>query len=232
MSQPRAVTPLALTDRLFAVTDRAGAERRLVLPVTAMGLVLLGTGPDTSRELFRGAQEHPRPGTVLTGTLRAIQSWFPYLFGHLEPLLTISEDGSDKVVGDLFGVLAGVPLEDVAEQAHGDLLGTLYTDVIAPGDRSARGAFYTPAHVGHLMAGIAPVSSGDTFHEPCVGCGGLVIATIREMRSRGVAPETIHWVIGEVDRLALACAGIQLAAHGMLNVTLQPGNMFARPATA
>lgn len=226
------VTPAVLVSRLTRVTDRHGADRRLTLPVTAVGLCLIGAGPDASRELFRGAQEHPRPGTVLTGTLRAIQSWFPYLFGHLEPLLTISEDGSDKVVGELFGVLAGVPLEDVAEQAHGDLLGTLYMDVIAPGDRSARGAFYTPAHVGHLMAAIAPVSSGDTFHEPCVGCGGLVVATIREMRSRGVAPETVHWVIGDVDRLALACAGIQLAAHGMVQVTLQPGNMFARPATA
>lgn len=57
--------------------------------------------------------------------------------------------------------------------------------------------------------------------------GGLVIAAIRAMRRRGGVPELVRWVLGDIDRLALACAGVQVAAHGMPVVVLRPGNALA-----
>lgn len=62
------------------------------------------------------------------------------------------------------------------------------------------------------------------MYDPCSGTGGLALAMLRMMRAAGRAPELVHWRLHDLDALALALAGIQLAAHGMPWVTLTCGN--------
>lgn len=222
------------SDRLWQrVTDRArsrGMDPRLALPVAAAAVTLLGVGQPLHRVFVTAMSTSKQPAATVGALLNTLQQARPYLDGHLEPLLNLLRDTTDPevntVVGEMLSQLANGDLPALAEQPDvaGDVLGPLYTSLTAPADRSARGAFYTPPALASLMAMLVDPQPGESCYEPCVGTGGMVIAAIRAMRGRGQTPETVRWVIGDIDRLALAIAGCQLAAHGMVHVHLVPGN--------
>lgn len=54
-----------LLDRLLAAASRHGADTRLVLPASAVGVLLLGAGRDAPGELLAGASAQERPTQVL-----------------------------------------------------------------------------------------------------------------------------------------------------------------------
>ena len=184
----------------------------------------------------------------MQATLEAAGAEFPYLVGHLEPLTRIlspagpagpespdSMDSLERATAAILRSLAEQDLHDLVQRPDvaGDLLGPLYTAVMAPGDRTARGAFYTPPALGQLLAAIAGLPRpGQSVYEPCSGTGGLVIATVRAMRAVGRAPELVSWHLQDIDGLALALAGVQLAALGLPAVTLTHGNALTHPLTA
>ncbi len=154
----------------------------------------------------------------------------PYLAGSAAQLLAWTEQPTpeaERALGACYEVLAGVDLPGLVEGAGGDVLGAIYTELIAPADRNARGAFYTPADVAQLIAAMSLPEEGDSVSEPCCGTAGMLVATIRAMRRRGLRPETIRWALGDVDRTALALAAVNMAAHGMVHVRLVPGNALA-----
>ena len=215
------------------VTDRArakGLDPKIALPVAAAAVTLLGVAQPLHRVFLTALSTSEQPAAAVLALLRTLEQARPYLVGHLEPLLSLLRDTEDLevnlVVGQMLAQLAEGDLPALAERPEvaGDVLGPLYTSLTAPADRSAKGAFYTPPALASLIAALLDPQAGESCYEPCVGTGGMVIATIRSMRSRGQAPEHTPWVIGDIDRLALAIAGCQLAAHGMLNVTLTPGD--------
>lgn len=223
-------TPIGTLDRLYEQlrreADRTGADARLMLPVAAVAVLLLGAGPTARHALLVGASEHPDPPRVCRLVLENAAVSFGYLEASLPHLTRFLDDANADTTAAMLSVLAQCDLERISEAStvQGDVLGGLFTRVQAPGDRSARGAFYTPASLARVMALLADVVAGERWNDPCAGCGGLAIATIRAMRSKGRAPELVCWTLGDVDGLALSLAGIQLAAHGMKFVELQYGN--------
>lgn len=223
-------TAPALARSLLAVVDQHGADRRLILPAAALSVVLLGAGESTRRLLLRSAAAHRDPVGVVRTVLRSLPASAPYLAGHLGPLTDLLDDAAPvALMRELLEVLTVADLTRLADDplVGGDLLGWLYPHVMTPGDREARGAFYTPSSVGGLLAELVPLREGQVFYEPCVGCGGLAVAAIRAARRSGLAPESVRWVLGDIDRLALACAGIQMAAHGMTEVELRSGDALS-----
>ena len=225
---------MTASERLWQrVTDRArsrGLDPRLALPVAAAAVTLLGVGQPLHRVFLTAMSTSQQPAATVGALLTTLQQARPYLDGHLEPLLGLLRNTTDPdinaVVGEMLSQLADGDLPALSERPEvaGDVLGPLYTSLTAPADRSARGAFYTPPALAGLMAMLVDPRPGESCYEPCVGTGGMVIAAIRVMRSRGQAPELVRWVVGDIDRLALAIAGCQLAAHGMVHVSLVPGN--------
>lgn len=180
--------------------------------------------------MLTGLADQPRPTQAVIAVLEQTEQAFDYLQGHLEPLTDpLRASGRadiDEATAAVLRVLADADLDQVVahHQVAGDLLGAVHTLTMGPGERSARGAFYTPPALAHLMACLVDVAAGESFNDPCAGCGGLAIATIRRMRPQGQTPELVHWVLGDLDATALACAGVQLAAMGMPVVTLRPRN--------
>lgn len=226
-TSPRQITTMdGLYERLRREADRTGTDARLMLPVAAVAVLLLGAGPTASQALLTGASQHPDPARVCQMVLEGAAASFDYLEESLPHLTRFLDDANTDTAAGMLAVLAQCDLEQLSEipNVQGDLLGGLYMRVQAPGDRNARGAFYTPPALAHVMALLADVTASERWNDPCAGCGGLAIATIRAMRSKGRAPELVHWTLGDIDNVALTLASIQLAAHGMPLVELRHGN--------
>lgn len=219
-----------LSDRLLRETSARGLDPRLTLLPTAAAVLLLGIGPDQPRVLQHLAHTVD-PAATVCSILTAAGQEHTYLTAHLDPLTRLATGGdtagTDRAVAAMLDVLAATDLSSLAEapEVAGDVLGPMHTQVMAPADRKARGAFYTPpalAQVLALMAGLP--GPGESICDPCSGTGGLVIATVRALRAAGRSAELIHWHLQDLDALALAIAGIQLSAHGLPWVTLTQGN--------
>jgi len=227
----------SLADRLIAETSRHGLDRRLILPPAALAVLLLGLGEHHAAGLELIA-EHSRPAHTVRQALEAAGEEFDYLNGSLDPLTRLLDfekpDLVDRAVSALLSVLAAAGLPSLAEHplVAGDLLGPLYSAVMAPADIAARGAFYTPPALAQLIAAMTGLPRpGQSVSDPCSGTAGLTIAMLRAMRVDGRAPELVHWQLQDLDGLALALAGIQMAAHGIPHVTLTHGNTLAQAAS-
>jgi type I restriction enzyme M protein len=240
-TRPRRSTTVStlptLADRLIAETSRHGLDRRLILPPAALAVLLLGLGENQAASLNLIA-ERARPAHTVREALEAASDEFDYLNGSLDPLTRLlafeNHDHADRAVSALLRVLAAAGLPALAEHplVAGDLLGPLYTAVMAPADRTARGAFYTPPALAQLLAAMTGLPHpGQSVSDPCSGTAGLAIAMVRAMRAAGRAPELVHWKLQDLDGLALALAGVQLAAHGIPHVTLTHGNTLAQAAS-
>lgn len=236
---PTVSTLPALAERLIVETSRHGLDRRLILPPAALVVLLLGLGQDHTAGLELIAAT-PAPAQTVRQALVSAGEEFGYLTGALDPLtrlLTLEAsagDHVDRAVAAILRVLSTAALPVLAEHPliAGDLLGPLYTLVMAPGDRTARGAFYTPPALAQLLGALTGFPKpGEAVSDPCSGTGGLVLALIRAMRAAGRVPELVHWHLQDLDGLALALAGVQLAAHGMPWVTLTQGNTLAQVAS-
>lgn len=228
-----AETVEALSSALVRAVREHGQGPRAVMAPAAAAVCLLGVDQEVRSELLEGAAASADPIAVVHCALEGAAQWFPYLRGHIDPLVdTLTNPGA---VAASWRVLAGADLDRLVEsdRVGGDLLGQLYMAVIAPGEQSGRGAFYTPASLAGLLTRMLLPEEGSVVSEPCVGCGGVAISAVRAMRAAGRTPETVTWVVGDVDLLALACAGVQMAAHGMPKVVLRPGDaLCATPLRA
>lgn len=152
---------------------------------------------------------------------------FPYLDGHIEALtgwLDKPQDHEVKALAHCFDVLAGYDLLKSFDEAGGDLLGPTYMMLRGRRDKQAQGAFYTPMCLSYLIARMVCPEEGTTIGEPCCGAGGMILGTIRAMREEGRDPDTCTWVLNDLDPMAVAMAGVNMAAHGMTRVILTCGN--------
>ena len=221
-----------LCEKLVDQTHRCGLDADLILPVSAAGMLLLGAADH--HRILTGLAALEDPVTALQTLFAAQARCVPYLDGHLEVLTSILTRSDPtltvRVVRGLLAALAEADLLQLTGSAAvgGDLLGPLYTMITSKAARSARGAFYTPPSVGALLAGLVEVRPGESFADPCCGSGGLAIATIRAMRAAGRSPELVHWHLQDIDPVAVALAGVQLASHGMPWVTLTCGDALQR----
>lgn len=227
-----------LTERLTAIASATGCEaKQVTLTAVSTASLLLGLGPGY-RPMLQSIAHHDDPIDLVTMQWRWWVQSFPYLGGHLGPItgwLTQPRREQAHVLRRQLEHLSTIDLPAVAERTEvaGDLLGQVLTELNAPGDKSARGAFYTPTALAQLLAqigGATDTCPGDSIHEPCVGGGGLVISAVRALRAAGHAPELRRWVLQDIDPYAVAVAGIAMSIHGIPQVELRCGDTLATSA--
>lgn len=219
-----------LTEQLSGQAQAQGLEPHLILPPAAATVMLLGSG-DLYTPILEGLAASADPVGLLGQLFGAQAACLPYLAGQLDPLTSIMTRSShpdrvNRAIRGMFNVLARTDLHQLLETpaVAGDLLGPLHTLITCKAARSSRGAFYTPPSLGALLAALGDVRPGESFSDPCCGTGGLAIAMIRGMRADRQVPELVRWHLQDIDPLAVALAGVQLAAHGMPLVHLVCGN--------
>ncbi len=217
-----------LCEQLVDRAHRSGLEADLILPAAAAAMLMLGA--DDHPRFLAGVAALDDPVTTLQVLFTEQAVCMPYLDGHLEALTSILARSdhalTTRAVRGMLTTLAQADLLQLADSAAvaGDLLGPLYSTITSKAARSARGAFYTPPSLGAVLAGLVDAGPGESFSDPCCGSGGLAIATIRVMRASGRVPELVHWHLQDIDPVAVALAGVQLASHGMPWVTLKAGD--------
>lgn len=224
-----------LTDRLTAIASATGCEtKEVTLTAASTASLLLGLGPGY-RLMLKQIADHPDPLELVAMQWQWWVQSFPYLEEHLAPItgwLSQPPRGQAHVLQRQLEYLSTIDLPAVAERPEvgGDLLGQILTRLNAPGDRAARGAFYTPTALASTiaqMSGVVDSHPNESILEPCCGGGGLVIAAVRAMRAAGKAPEMRRWVLQDIDPTAVAVAGIAMSIHGIPNVELHCGNTLA-----
>lgn len=225
-------TIAAMTQRLVEIASAVGCEHKEVtLTAVASAALMLGTGSGY-QPMLSAMSQHPDPVELVRLQWHWWLEEFPYLQGRLDSVtgwMVHPRGGQARVLAQQLAYLAQIDLRAVAERPSvaGDLLGQVLAEVNAPGDRSARGAFYTPPAVAMLMAqmgGTLESCPSESVHEPCVGGGGMVVAAVRALRAAGKAPELRRWVLQDIDPTAVAIAGIAMSIHGIPNVRLVCGN--------
>ena len=227
-SRPRPLSIDRLCEQLVDQAHRSGLEADLILPVAAAGMLLLGAADH--RKILSDMAALEDPVTTLQTLFAAQTAFLPYLDGHVDMLTSIltrsDRSLTVRVVRGMLTRLAEADLLRLADSPTiaGDFLGPLYSMITSKAARTARGAFYTPPSLGAVLAGLVEVRPGETFADPCCGSGGLAIAALRAMRAAGRSPELIHWCLQDIDPVAVALAGVQLASHGMPWVTLTAGD--------
>lgn len=127
---------------------------------------------------------------------------------------------------------------------YGDHLGEIYMEL--SGGKKAAGQYFTPYDVSRLMAQIT-VGQSDlsndkilTFHEPCCGSGGIIIATADALNSRGFNyTNNAVYLANDIDRnCALMCylqtswAAMPAVILHQDTLTLQTWDKFITPAFA
>lgn len=232
MTPDTALHPNQIAERLAGHANRRGHEAKsVVVSAVATNVLFLGVDADTRAVMVSAlgglAQtDRHRFVTAYRALWNAQTVEYPYLRGHLDPFTGwLDHDPEGTYVHALGGALVEAARMDLhasaeADGVQGDLLGQVLMAVEAPGDRSARGAFYTPPSIAALLAQMTPPEDWSTVTDPCCGAGGLLIASIRAMRRVGRHPATVTWALNDIDRTALACAGVAMAIHGMPHVRL------------
>ncbi|CAM3301914.1 N-6 DNA methylase [Tsukamurella hominis] len=221
------LSPDRLSDRLDNATHRNGTSN-IQIPLTALATAntMLGAPALLPAALRRlSCLDDTAENTRTLWQLQARS--FPYLeprIGALTGWLDRAADHEVEALGACYGVLADCDLFGSFEQAGGDLLGPVYSILRGRSGQQAAGAFYTPMSLALLIGAMATPDEGTHIAEPCCGAGGLVLGTIAAMRSAGKNPDTCTWALNDLDPLAVALAGVNMSAHGIIDVVLTCGN--------
>lgn len=220
-----------LADQLARSCYGASNPQAVPLLAAATGVALLGAPADLRQALLVRFGAEPGATTLreLSDLWTQMQKSSAYLIGFLDPLLGWVEKadprGPDaKAFARCCSVLAGVDLTAVANTAHGDILGPLYTFLRSHSHKQQLGAFFTPPDVASLIAALSGLREGTRVLEPACGAGGMVLAYARQMREAGLDPDTCTYVLNDIDPMAVALAGVNLSAHGLTRVQLRVGD--------
>lgn len=142
----------------------------------------------------------------------------------------------DKEVMAHFTTLTALMLQALIVNPEQDFLGTVYEQLgLAKG---GAGQFFTPYHVGRLMACInisdsfaLDKSSLFTINDPCCGAGCLLIAQYNVIREKLKAADP-HWdkyvlfVAQDIDPLACKMCYIQMCCLGIPGIVVTGNSLF------
>lgn len=218
------VRPDLLADRLAKATAFTGDRLAIALCAAATGVLTLGA-PDGFSPAFLSTMA-ALPDTKLRETLAQFWSLTeedsPFLRGHLGPLTTwmnTKNDGHLAAFRRSLDVLSAIDLAGTATAADGEILGPLYTFLRSKSDIRQLGAFFTPMSVSRVIAAMTWTEPVDgparNILEPACGAGGMAIALAKVIRERGDDPARHHWVLNDLDRMAVALAGVNAVIHGL-----------------
>ena len=132
---------------------------------------------------------------------------------------------------EAFGLLVG----DMERHPCRDLLGSLYTEVGAKGDRDWRGEFYTPWSVCDFMAAMQLGDAPDGWPEdrpanvlePACGSGGMVLSFAREMTHKRIPLSRARFECWDVAKVAWDMAYTNLSLWG-IPATVVWGNSLSQ----
>ncbi|AGB16569.1 type I restriction-modification system methyltransferase subunit [Halovivax ruber XH-70] len=106
------------------------------------------------------------------------------------------------------------------ESIPADMLGEAYMDLVrhfAEEEGKSGGQFFTPPHIVELMVRLlAPFEDGDTFHDPTVGSGGMLVEAATHYRDeQGEDPSKLTFTGQEINPDIAAIAKMNLSIHGL-----------------
>jgi len=115
-----------------------------------------------------------------------------------------------------------------------DMLGEAYMDLVrqfAEEEGKSGGQFFTPPHIVNLCVRLVDdFEDGQTFHDPTVGSGGMLIEAARYYREeQGGDPSKLKFTGQEINPDIAAIAKMNLSIHG-LNGEIAREDSLSKPA--
>lgn len=145
-----------------------------------------------------------------------------------EHIKTIHPYGTDKKkFSEMFALLALILEDDMT-----DALGQIYMES-GCGNKNT-GQFFTPFHVSEACARLALMEDISdrkriTLNEPSCGGGGMIIATAKALKDKGINYQrTLDVVAQDLDWKAVYMCYVQLSLLGIRGIVVQ-GNTLYEP---
>jgi type I restriction enzyme M protein len=123
-----------------------------------------------------------------------------------------------------------IPL-DPSTVSH-DLLGAGYEYLLkkfADVSGQKAGEFFTPRAVVNLLVGILQPERGETIYDPACGSGGMLVATINQVRDAGQDHRTLRLYGQEVNLTTSAIAKMNLFLHEIDDFEIKRGDTLRKP---
>lgn len=171
-------------------------------------------------------------GQALQNAMRAIEAANPGRFDGIfgEAPWTNKERLPDATLKNLLEhfskqvlSLAHVP-EDELGDAYEYLIGRFADD----GGHTAQ-EFYTNRTVVHLMTQMLKPQPGERIYDPTCGTGGMLIATLAEVKRRGGEYRTLRLYGQERNHMTASIARMNLVLHGVEDFDIQRGDTLDEP---
>lgn len=114
-----------------------------------------------------------------------------------------------------------------------DLLGTGYEYLLknfADESGSKAGEFFTPREVVNLLVGILQPQPGESVYDPTCGSGGMLVATINQLREAGNDHRTLRLYGQEINLTTSSIARMNLFLHEIEDFDIKRGDTLRAPA--
>lgn len=114
-----------------------------------------------------------------------------------------------------------------------DLLGAGYEYLLKNfADESGKkaGEFFTPREVVSLLVGILQPEPGETVYDPTCGSGGMLVATINQLREAGMDHRTLRVYGQEINLTTASIARMNLFLHEIEDFDIKRGDTLRAPA--
>ena len=114
-----------------------------------------------------------------------------------------------------------------------DLLGAGYEYLLKNfADESGKkaGEFFTPREVVHLLVGILDPQPGEAVYDPACGSGGMLVATINQLRDSGMDHRTLRLYGQEINLTTSSIARMNLFLHEIEDFDIKRGDTLRAPA--
>ncbi|MFE2105877.1 N-6 DNA methylase [Kitasatospora sp. NPDC059463] len=114
-----------------------------------------------------------------------------------------------------------------------DLLGAGYEYLLKNfADESGKkaGEFFTPREVVNLLVGILRPRPGESVYDPSCGSGGMLVATINQLRESGKDYRTLRAYGQEINLTTASIARMNLFLHEIEDFDIKRGDTLRAPA--
>lgn len=114
-----------------------------------------------------------------------------------------------------------------------DLLGAGYEYLLKNfADESGKkaGEFFTPREVVNLLVGILQPEPGESVYDPTCGSGGMLLATINQLRESGKDHRTLRVYGQEINLTTASIARMNLFLHEIEDFDIKRGDTLRAPA--
>lgn len=114
-----------------------------------------------------------------------------------------------------------------------DLLGAGYEYLLKNfADESGKkaGEFFTPREVVNLLVGILQPEPGESVYDPSCGSGGMLVATINQLRESGKDHRTLRVYGQEINLTTASIARMNLFLHEIEDFDIKRGDTLRAPA--